>query len=182
VCHLFGGLADFGFRVDLDPDTKPDLVGDAFLPGLPRDSFDDVILDPPYYRMGQQEKIALLRAACWVARRYVWWFHTVWIAADRTLQLDRAWLVRAGDHCAVRTLQRFKVCEPKHLPLDPSEFTRGHPLIYKRWCDRSKKGNDLPFPDLLAGDQIGGPEQMAPAPRGVANQRTVTNGVYMGDW
>lgn len=177
VVHFFGGLADFGVLLDKDPATNPDVVGDAFLPPFSRDSFDDVILDPPYYQMRQQEKVALLRAACWVARRYVWWFHTVWIAADRTLKIERGWLIRTGDQCAVRTLQRFKVCEPKHEPMQLGEFKRGDALKYNRWA-RVIAG--LPFDEGLAlaiGTNSGDVGQIGQ----VTNCRSA-NQVYTGDW
>lgn len=173
VLHLFGGAADFGVRLDLDPATNPDVVGDAFMPPFERDSFDAVILDPPYYQMRQQEKIALMRAAAWIARKRVYWFHTVWIATDRHTPMDHAWLIRVGDQCAVRVLQRFKSLATKLPPLQAHEFTRGHPLIYKRWADRNAKGAELPFPDLLAGSQM----PMPPLPQ---DRKQI--GVYTGDW
>ncbi len=173
VVHLFGGNADFGVRLDVDLETKPDVVGDAFLPPFDRDSFDVVVLDPPYYRMNRQEIIAVMRAAAWIARRHVYWLHTVWIATNRLLPMERAWLIKVGDQCAIRTLQRFRVMEPKRRPLQPGEFQRGEALKYNRWL---KAGEKLPFteyfqigPDARAG-QIpvhGGPGQ---------------NGVFLGDW
>lgn len=141
--HLFGGAADFGVRLDLDPRTRPDVIGDAFLPPFAKNSFDAVILDPPYYQMRQQEKVALMRAAGWIARESVYWFHTVWIATDSTMPLDSAWLIRVGDQCAVRVLQRFKVSPTKRPPLQLHEFTRGEPLKYKRWAEREAKAMDL---------------------------------------
>ncbi len=146
VVHLFGGHADFGVRLDLDPATKPDYIGDAFLPPFERDSFDVVILDPPYYHMNRQEIIALMRASAWVARRNIFWLHTVWIATNRHLPLEHAWLIRVGDQCAIRTLQKFGVREPKLRPLQPGEFTRGAPLKYNRWL---KAGEKLPFDGFI---------------------------------
>src|SRR6266404_679551 len=103
--HLFGGASDFGLRLDIDPSTNPDVVGDAFFPPSALDSFDAVIIDTPYYKMRTGENIALMRAAAWIARESVFWFHTVWIATDRHTELQRAWLIRVGDQCAVRVLQ-----------------------------------------------------------------------------
>lgn len=50
VCHLCSGsVNDKGsFKVDIRPEMKPDLVADACNTGLPDNSFDVVILDPPY--------------------------------------------------------------------------------------------------------------------------------------
>lgn len=146
VLHLFGGQADFGLRMDIDPATRPHVVGDAYLPPFPRDSFDVVILDPPYTEMRQQEKRALLWVAAWLARKWVYWFHFNWIAMDRSLPLDRGWLVRVGDQCAARVLQKFAVREPKHQPLKPGEFERGYPLKFNRW----QADQDKLFPEPLS--------------------------------
>lgn len=48
ILHPFGGRAQFGTRVDLDPLTEPDVVGDAHKLPFDDESFDCVILDPPY--------------------------------------------------------------------------------------------------------------------------------------
>ena len=174
--HLFGGAADFGVRLDLDPSTRPDVIGDAFLPPFAKDSFDAVILDPPYYQMRQQEKVALMRAAGWIARSHIYWFHTVWIATDRTMPLEHSWLIRVGDQCAVRVLQRFKVLPAKRPPLQLHECTRGWPLKYKRWAEREAKALDL-----FAGKQ----NDAAPSPNlpiGKAGDQVKSGRVYVGDW
>ena len=67
VLQLFGGLSDFGIRLDIDPTVRPDVIGDAWVPPFKRDSFDVVIIDPPYFRLNAQEKNALFRAAGWIA-------------------------------------------------------------------------------------------------------------------
>ena len=48
ILHPFGGKAEFGIRIDLKDEVKPDIFADAH--NLPfRDSiFNVVILDPPY--------------------------------------------------------------------------------------------------------------------------------------
>ena len=49
VLHPFGGLAEIGDFVDLNPTTIPTWVGDAHdLHWIDDDSYDLVILDPPY--------------------------------------------------------------------------------------------------------------------------------------
>jgi hypothetical protein len=147
VLHLFGGLARFGVRMDIDAATRPHLIADAWLPPFQRDAFDVVILDPPYLGINQQMKHALLRGAAFVARERVIWFHTMWIAADTALRLERSWLVRVGDSCACRCVQEFVV--KREHPREPVRyFTRGPALKYNRWL----VGQDgLPFP---RGDDI----------------------------
>ncbi len=172
VLHLFGGKADFGCRLDCDSSTNPDVVGDAFLPPFQRDSFDVVILDPPYYKMNRQEIIALLRAAAWIARRHIYWLHTVWIATNRLLPLEHAWMIRVGDQCAMRCLEKFAVREPKARPLQPGEFQRGEALKYNRWL---KAGPELPFSNYI---QVG-PETCRAHALKPENGRSVPGGLGM---
>lgn len=48
VLHPFGGMAEIGVRVDLNPVLEPDVIGDAHALPFEDESFDCVILDPPY--------------------------------------------------------------------------------------------------------------------------------------
>jgi len=48
ILHPFGGQAEFGLRVDIDPEVNPDFVGDAHDLPFEDNTFDLVILDPPY--------------------------------------------------------------------------------------------------------------------------------------
>jgi len=48
VLQPFGGRAELGYRLDLDPLCEPDLVADAHELPFEDESFDCVILDPPY--------------------------------------------------------------------------------------------------------------------------------------
>ncbi len=131
VVHLFGGMARWGVRLDIDPIVRPDVIGDAWLPPLRRDAFDVAILDPPYAAMNQQMKQQLLRAAAWVARRHIIWFHTQWVASDARTHLEPGWLVRVGDSCNVRCIQVFAVSPDKRKPVP--HFTRGPAIRYNRW-------------------------------------------------
>lgn len=137
VLHLFGGRASFGLRLDLDPLTQPDVIGDAWLPPFRRDSFDVVILDPPYVRFSAQG--ALFRAAGWIARERMIWFHTIWGTQAYGLKAERAWLVRVGDNCHVRCLQYFRVVGK---PGPVKYFKRGPAMKYNRWLVPQK---GLPF-------------------------------------
>jgi hypothetical protein len=132
VCHLFGGLARFGVRCDIDPIVRPQVIGDAWLPPFRKDAFDVVILDPPYVHFNQQMKDQLLRGAAYIATESVIWFHTVWIAADRSLTPKRSWFVRVGDTCSVRVIQEFTVRPGVKVKPRPY-FTRGPAIRYNRW-------------------------------------------------
>ena len=48
VLQQFGGLSSWGLRLDLDPVTRPHVLGDAWLLPFVKDAFDVTILDPPY--------------------------------------------------------------------------------------------------------------------------------------
>jgi SAM-dependent methyltransferase len=49
ILHPFGGMAEYGIRVDIDPSVNPDFVGDAHnLDMFEDNTFDLVICDPPY--------------------------------------------------------------------------------------------------------------------------------------
>ena len=130
VLHPFGGESKFGKRVDIDPERHPDVIGDAWLLPFREQSFDVVILDPPYVRLNSQLKNALLRAAAHVARKRVIWFSTQWISCCVGLSTEATWLVRVGDNCHVRCLQYFSIRE-RRGPV--KFFTRGPMIKYNRW-------------------------------------------------
>lgn len=131
VLHLFGGRADFGTRLDIDLTVRPDVIGDAWLPPFGRDSFDVVVMDPPYVRLSGQARGSLMRTAAWLARKRVVWFSTQWMSAGCGLKMEKAWLIRVGDNCLIRTMQYFSVNEEKHGL--PTRFHRGIQMKYNRW-------------------------------------------------
>jgi hypothetical protein len=102
VLHLFGGASTFGTRQDIDPITKPDVIADAWLPPFACRSFDVVILDPPYFHLSAQTKTALFRAAGFIARERVIWWHTIWVTGSGGLQPEAGWLVK-GNYIRVYT-------------------------------------------------------------------------------
>ena len=130
VLQLFGGLSKWGIRLDIDPETRPHVIGNAWLPPFIRNAVDVVILDPPYVNLNQQTRCALLRAAAYVARDYLVWFHTVW-TANYGLVLERSWLVRVGANANVRCIQLFRI--PRDKPVPRLGVTRGPALKYNRW-------------------------------------------------
>lgn len=48
ILHPFGGHAEYGIRVDINPAVKPNIIADAHNLPFGDDEFDLVILDPPY--------------------------------------------------------------------------------------------------------------------------------------
>jgi len=131
VLQLFGGRSSWGTRLDLDPIVRPDVVGDAWLPPFSRDSFDVVILDPPYHRLNAQERVALCVTAAWIARAHLIWFDTPWMDAPPSCTLEKAWLVRVGAGAFCRCLEVFRVAPVKPDP--PAGFVRGPAMKYNRW-------------------------------------------------
>jgi hypothetical protein len=130
--HLFGGLARWGTRLDIDPITSPDVMGDAWLPPFDTGTFDVVILDPPYIRLNAQMKNALFQNAAAIAREQVVWFSTTWMASGARMRPERAWLVRVGDNCLVRCLQVWRVSAAAEK-VWPRRFARGPARKYNRW-------------------------------------------------
>lgn len=137
VVHLFGGMARFGTRLDIDRTVNPHVIGDAWLPPFRMNAFDVAVLDPPYIGINQQMKQQLLRGAAYVSSELVIWFHTMWIASDTSCRLEQAWLVRVGDSCAVRCLQVFRTEAEKPRPR--LHFTRGPAIRYNRWLNGERR-------------------------------------------
>jgi len=139
VLHLFGGKADFGTRMDIDPSVLPDIVGDAWLPPFSKDAFDVVVLDPPYVgefkTLNDQKVKQLLGGAAFIARHRVVWFHPQWIDYPARMKPEKAWLVRVGRSCIVRALEFFTPPpSPDKLPI--TYFTRGSAIKYNRWIQQ----------------------------------------------
>lgn len=137
VLHLFGGKADFGVRLDIDPGTQPHVIGDAFYPPFKDAAFDYVVMDPPYNTLRLDEQAGLCAAAAVVAKRKVIWFHTMWIYPPKYLRLCAAWLVVVGRSCAVRCVQVFDVREPK--PSIRTVYQRERHRLYK-WSKPDRPG------------------------------------------
>ena len=56
ILQPFGGKAERGLRMDINPEVKPEIVGDAHnLSIFPDNRFDFVLLDPPYSDTYAQE-------------------------------------------------------------------------------------------------------------------------------
>lgn len=149
ILHLFGGRANFGTRMDIDLFTRPDVLADVWLPPFARDSFDVVVLDPPYIgdfkNLNSQKLICLFLNSAWIARRRVIWFHPNWIDTKARVRFERGWVVRVGRGCACRALQFFQVPTEKLNP--PTHFQRGSAVKYNRWLAQPQ---GLAFgPDIL---------------------------------
>jgi hypothetical protein len=146
ILHLFGGRADFGTRMDIDPFTRPDVIADAWMPPFRKGSFDVVILDPPYVgdfrNLNAQKLICLFLAATWIAKRRVIWFHPNWIDTKARVRFEKGWVVRIGRGCACRALQFFRVPAPSKKLRPPTHFRRGSAIRYNRWLAQPQ---GLPF-------------------------------------
>lgn len=144
--HLFGGKASWGARLDIDRALLPDILGDAFLAPFARDSFDFVVLDPPYEQLPTEARLQLFENAAWIARKKVFWWHTFWCDGGSPLVLERGWLVRLAGNSQVRALQQFRPRLPKRLPR--TGCLRGPLSKYANWHFPSL---ELPFPPAENG-------------------------------
>lgn len=164
ILQLFGGRSTFGLRLDIDPTVKPDVIADAWLPPFGRDSFDVVILDPPYIRFNAQEKNAIFRQAAWMATETVVWFHTLWSSSCQGLEIDKAWLVRVGDQCQARCLQYLRI---RRKPDGPCVyFGRGPAKKYNRWLANPNSLNLQPYDTLVPNAPMvsSSPQTALPSP------------------
>jgi hypothetical protein len=92
VLHLYGGLARFGTRLDMDPATTPDVVGNALYPPFKCKSFDYVVMDPPYADLKAGVAMNIIIPAACLARKKVFWVHTHWpIRSGLGMRLNRWW-------------------------------------------------------------------------------------------
>lgn len=92
VLHLYGGLARFGVRLDMDPLTAPAVLDNALYPPFRCKSFDVVIVDPPYENLVAGMGIQIMAPAVCLARERIWWFHTHWsIGSGLGIKLLRWW-------------------------------------------------------------------------------------------
>lgn len=46
--HFFAGMSKTGYRIDCNPDVKPDMVGNVECVGIANNTFDGGMADPPY--------------------------------------------------------------------------------------------------------------------------------------
>jgi hypothetical protein len=137
VLHLFGGRATFGIRLDMDPITNPHVVGDAWLPPFGRNSFDAVVLDPPYENFGRHCREILGMNAAWISRKYVIWFSSFAATSMPGCSIRRWWTVIVGNDSMIRQLVIFETLEKKKHP--PKYFTRGPARRYNHWIGGNRE-------------------------------------------
>jgi hypothetical protein len=139
VLHSFGGQAKFGVRMDVDPETNPHVIGDAWLPPFCAASFDTVVLDPPYFQLDREQLGQLMMASAYIARFQVIWLHQLWAPSQFGLKLEHAWMVRVADNHYVRCLQLFR--RSARSVAAPRYFSRGPQMKYNRWLS-----GEMPLP------------------------------------
>lgn len=151
VLHFFGGTARFGIRMDIDQLTRPDVIADAWAPPFGKDSFDAVVLDPPYVKYGRHMRDQLGRSAAWIARQQVCWFSPFAATSLPRCSILKWWTVIVGNNCYIRQLVFFRPRPDKEAPYET--VNRGPAIRYNGW----RMGQDrLP---LRTGET--GPENFA---------------------
>ena len=146
VLHLFGGRATFGTRIDIDPINRPDVIADAWLPPFGKNSFDSVVLDPPYESFGRHCRFRLGVTAAWIARRYVVWFSSFAATSLPGCRVEKWWTVIVNNDAYVRQLAFFVPTGDKLTP-DVRFFDRGPARRYNRWISQP---NSLPFEQAVS--------------------------------
>jgi hypothetical protein len=108
--QLYGGLARFGLRLDMDPVTSPSVLGNALFPPFRCKSFDVVIVDPPYGPLNGFAGTQIVGPAACLARERIWWLHTCWPGCEGFLRLIRWWTVcPCSKGSPLRILAEFEV-------------------------------------------------------------------------
>jgi hypothetical protein len=93
VLHFYGGNAQFGTRLDMDPKSYPHVIGNALYPPFKCKSFDYVVMDPPYTDLKAGISMSIMAPAACIARRKVFWLHTHWpLRNGLGLRLNRWWV------------------------------------------------------------------------------------------
>jgi hypothetical protein len=138
ILQMFGGRATFGLRMDIDPTVEPDLIADAWMPPFAKNTFDVVILDPPYASFGRHFRYTLGVNAAHIARRYVVWFSSFAATSLPGCSIDRWWTVIVGNDSSVRQLAFFR---PRADKRDPEKhYMRGPAMKYNRWSGGQQIG------------------------------------------
>jgi hypothetical protein len=108
VLQLFGGQSALGLTLDADRRVRPRVVGNAFYPPFRCESFDTVLLDPPYRASNGIWRESLVPAAC-LARQWVWWFSQDAVDPHlHGLRLHRWWAVVPSAYGGLRYLCQFR--------------------------------------------------------------------------
>jgi len=128
---MFGGRAKWGIRMDIDPITRPDVIADAWLPPFGKNSFDAVVLDPPYASFGRHARYTLGRNAAWNARRYVIWFSSFAATSLPGCSIAKWWTVLVGNDSQIRQLVFFVPTKNKLPP--EKRIARGPGMRYNKW-------------------------------------------------
>lgn len=137
---MFGGRSEFGVRLDIDESLRPHVVGDAWLPPFGKNSFDAVILDPPYVSFGRHYRESLGRTAAYIARDYVVWFSAYAATSMPCCSIVKWWTVIVGNDLMLRQLVFFR---PRADKARPDRFwMRGPAIKYNRWLQQPQS---LPF-------------------------------------
>lgn len=124
ILHPFGGMAEIGVRVDLNETVRPDHVADAHDLPFEDESFDLVVLDPPYSDEEAQQLYLTpkLRPGVYIAE------------AVRVLR-EGGWLVLYGDREPRRpprcnhTVRIVVVLRPSHRPRIAGVFQKRKPSM-----------------------------------------------------
>ena len=99
ILQPFGGKAEYGLRMDINPDVGPDVVGDAHSMPFADNSFDFVLCDPPYsldlsgrlYKTGDIREKEYIKEAVRVCKLggYVGLYHWVMQPRPKGTRYDR---------------------------------------------------------------------------------------------
>jgi len=137
ILQPFGGMSTIGTRMDIDPLLEPDVVGDAHDLPFPDESFDCVILDPPY---SDEEALLIYGTPKLKPKRYV-------AEAVRALR-PGGWLVAYSDREPARpprcnhTMRIVVVLRPHHRARIAGVFQKRKPGMPHYGSEPGEEGYD----------------------------------------
>ncbi len=149
ILHPFGGRAELGTRVDVRPETEPDVIGDAHQLPFEDGSFDLVVLDPPY---SDEEALTIYGTAALRPAVYT-------REAVRVLR-EGGWLCVYGDREPRRpprcnhTLRILVTLRPGHSPRVAMVFQKRKPSMPWYGTDPGEDGYET------SGRRRGAPAQV----------------------
>lgn len=119
VLHTFGGLAEFGVRIDLKKETKPVVRADAHHLPFRDNTFDTVICDPPYSSEENKTLYGLetpLKYGEWVKeaervlkpRGFIVLYHDRWLPRPKSCSYWMRILLLVSQHHRARVVGIFQ--------------------------------------------------------------------------
>lgn len=125
ILHPFGGLAEYGIRLDVNADLRPHVQGDAHYLPFKSDRFDMVVVDPPYsdqlsrtiYGTGRLRYYTYVDEAVRVCKPggYIALYHVVMLPRPKGTAYDRRVYMGIRTWHRLRCVSIFRKLYPEEI-------------------------------------------------------------------